>query len=188
VEPGIAVGAPVRAGDPLGAPREIPDGSTSFFMIHFAVNVYSQSVCPVDYLNAGGHSVFGGMWQTAAYGEELTEPMPCNPLAVTFPLTRAWLRTSGSLPPRIDFTRLDPTTGEYTYRLLDAGGIVLESGAVNRFNPTALPYSTIDLLPSGSASPHLGIYDIVNGTMRIAWGDAARPADLTGASVYTLAP
>jgi len=128
------------------------------------------------------------MWQTAAYGEELAEPLPCNPLAVTFPLTRTWLRVSGALASRIDFTRLDPTTSEYTYRLLDAGGIVLESGAVNWFNPTALPYSTIDLLPSGSATPHLGIYEIVSGMMRIKWDDVARPPDLTGASEYSSAP
>ncbi|MEK6698616.1 MAG: M23 family metallopeptidase, partial [Nitrospirota bacterium] len=188
VEPGIVVGTPVRAGDPLGAPMEIPDGDSSFFVIHFAVNVNSQTMCPEDYLNAGGHSLFDGMWRTAAYGEELTEPLPCNPLAVTFPLTRTWLRASGPLAPKIEFTRLDPTTSAYTYRLLDAGGIVLESGAVNWFNPRALPYSTIDLLPSGERAPHLGIYDIVSGTMRIIWDDAVRPTDLTGASVYTLAP
>ncbi len=190
LEPGIVVGAAVHAGDPIGTP-----GSPSSALIdhnHFDLWLGLTPTCPLDYLHAVGRAVFDAIWSTARYQEELAEPLPCNPIAATFPMTRAWLRTSGgllvggSLVDRIEFIRLDPTTSAYDYRLLDAGGSVIESGTVD-LNPFVFPFSTIDLQPAGGPR-HLGIYDILSGTLRIAWGDAARPADLTGASEYSSAP
>ncbi len=186
VEPGITVGTHVHTGDPLGAPSEYPIGALSYFMIHFALNIHAQTVCPAGYLNAEGQTLFDDIWQTAAYGEMLTEPLPCNPTTVSFPLARTWLRSSGPLAPKIEFTRLDPSTQAYTYRLLDADGTIVETGTVSQFDPGALPYATIDLLPAGGAAMHLGVIHIVGETMRVNW-NASRPVDLSGASVYTFA-
>jgi len=187
LEPDIVVGARVRAGDPLSTVGGFSSGSVSHFHSTFSVRIGLDDVCPGDYLNADGRSVFDTIWPGARYMEELAEPFPCNPVAATFPLTRAWLRTSGSLAPRIELTRLDPTTTAYAYTLRDGLGTAIESGSIV-INPFASPHPTIDLLPVGGGAPHLGIYDVVSGTMRIAWDDATRPTTLTSASEHTLTP
>ena len=118
LEGGIAVGASVISGQALGAAGNVGP----FNMTHFGVDRNTGTPCPLSYLDASSLALFNVLWQTAAYEEELAEPFPCNPMAVTFPLTRVWTRSSGSLPAVIEFTRPSPHTTEYGYTLRSIAG------------------------------------------------------------------
>ncbi len=185
IEAGVAAGVSVIAGQALGAAGDVgPFNST-----HFGVDRNTGSVCPLDYLNVSGLALFNVVWQTAAYEEELVEPFPCNPIAVTFPLTRVWTRISGSLPAFIEFTRQGTATG-YRYTLRTTAGDLLQSGAIVELRPgAALDSGTFDLLPDGASTPtRFARYQIVSNEMQVAWA-ATRPGDLSGTSVYsTTAP
>ncbi|HLF93875.1 MAG TPA: peptidoglycan DD-metalloendopeptidase family protein, partial [Planctomycetota bacterium] len=89
LEPGLAVGSPVVAGQAVGA----AGNAGGHFMSHFALTLNTGVVCPLDYLNPSGLALFTTIWETAAYAEELAEPFPCNVKDVAFPRTRAWTRT-----------------------------------------------------------------------------------------------
>jgi murein DD-endopeptidase MepM/ murein hydrolase activator NlpD len=183
LQPGIVVGASVVAGQPIADAGNVG----TIHLTHFAVQSGIDTLCPEPFLSAGGRAVFDAIWAGATYNEELCEPLPCNPRDLVFPLTRAWQRESGALAPRIEFTRLDPTTPDYRYTLRDAGGVALETGDVVQ-DPQAVPYPTLDLLPDGGGATHLGVYDIVGDLMSIDWSDVARPASLAGAGQYRFAP
>ena len=177
-------GEQVSAGQPLGNAGTIGD---AFHMIHFGVRENFDEVCPLDYLSASAIVHCDLIWQTAAYGEELTEPFPCNALNVSFPVVRIWQRASGNLSIIIEFVRLTPERYEHRYSLRDSRfGPVTETGKV-RLQPNALPNAGhIELLPS-SGPPKLGIYRITGGEMLIDWG-TTRPANLSRGSRYTSAP
>jgi murein DD-endopeptidase MepM/ murein hydrolase activator NlpD len=183
LEPGLAVGSPVVAGQALGEAGH----AGGVVMTHFALRLGPAAVvCPLGYLDPSGLLLFTALWETAAYAEELVEPFPCNRRDVTFPRTRTWTRSSGALSPVIEFTRLDAATTDYRYALRDGpGGAVLEAGVVVALRPGAtLDTGTLDLRPDGSPLPtRLARYRVVSGEMRIDWG-ATRPADLSAASVY----
>ncbi|HSB63313.1 MAG TPA: peptidoglycan DD-metalloendopeptidase family protein [Thermoanaerobaculia bacterium] len=184
--PGIAVDASVVAGQALGPAGDVGP----FNATHFGLDRSTGSVCPLSYLTAPSLALFDFLWQTAAYEEELAEPFPCNPIAVTFPLTRVWTRISGSLPAVFELTRLDPHTTDYRYTLRNVLGAIVQSGAIVALQPSATPDSgTFDLRPDGSPIPTVfARYRIVSNDMQVAWG-ATRPADLSGASDYsTTAP
>jgi len=128
------------------------------------------------------------MWRVASYTGELCEPFPTNPRNVTFPLTRRRTRQSGSLAAAaIEFTRADGANPQYTDRMLDANDVTIDSGTADAA-AWLRPQTTIDLRPSGGGPAHLGVYDVVSETMRLALGEpgAARPADLFAASVYMM--
>jgi hypothetical protein len=79
----------------------------------------------------------------------------------------------------------------HDYSLVDGTGRVMEGGSVVVQTRTTPP-SIIDLQPRDSqgravASARAGVYDIVNGTMKIAWAapGAPRPTSLANASTYT---
>ena len=183
LQPGIVVGAPVTVDQVIA-----DAGQTGPHCItHFAMRTGVDATCPLPFLSTTGRAVFDSIWSAAAYNEEFCEPFACNPIDVSFPLTRQWARESGGLAPRIDITRLDPTTSAYDYTLRTAGGAVLETGSIT-FNPIALPHATIDLTPAGGGATHLGVYDIVDDTMWIDWNNAVRPVSLVGASVYRTSP
>ncbi len=184
IEAGIAVGASVVAGQALGTSGDVGP----FNATHFGLDRSTSSVCPLSYLNASGLALFDSLWQTAAYEEELVEPFPCNPIAVTFPLARVWTRIgTGSLAPVIEFTRQNPTTG-YRYTLRDLLGGILQSGAIVALQPSAtLDSGTFDLQPDGSpVATRFARYRIVSGDMSVAWGPV-RPVDLSTASLYSTA-
>lgn len=182
LEAGIAVGTSVVAGQALGAAGNVGP----FDMTHFGVDRNTGTACPLSYLNTASLALFNDLWQTAAYEEELVEPFPCNPMAVTFPLTRRWTRSSGSLHAFIEFTHLGPRPTDYRYTLRSADEVVRESGTVVALQPSVtLDSGTFDLWRDGSpTATHLARYRIVSNEMQIAWGPA-RPADLSGASVYS---
>lgn len=185
LEGGITVGVSVVAGQALGAAGNVG----TFNMTHFGLDRGTDSICPLSYLNASGLALFDSLWQTAAYNEELVEPFPCNPIAVTFPLTRVWTRISGSgvpFAPVIELTRTDPGTTDYRYTLRSTTGTVIQSGAIVALRPGAAPDSgTFDLRPDGSPVATLfARYRIISGDMRVAWGPI-RPVDLSGASIYS---
>jgi hypothetical protein len=187
--PGIAVGAAVTAGQPLGLAGDTGPPGTPFFITHFAVQRGTGAQCPLPYLSAAGQALFAQIFASAAYFEELAEPFPCNAGDVAFALTRAWTRTAGALAPRIDFTRSEPSgSAPYGYTLRDGTGAIIETGAVTSLAPLDAPlWGAIDLQPSGGGPPHLGLWTITGDALRIDWG-AARPASLAGASVYTTPP
>ena len=123
------------------------------------------------------------MWQTAVYRQEICEPFSANDRNAVFPLTRTWVRQSGTLSEQIDFICVDALTNEYQYTLYDSSGIATETGSVS-ISANATPYPTIDLTPSVGSTSHLGIYNILSDTMQIAW-ETTRPDSLDNASVYT---
>lgn len=186
---------------------------TVYYITHFQLDDFSytnpisgasnpNAVSPESYLTPEGRSIFNRMWSAAAYNSELTEPFPTNPRTALnpFPIRRTWTLQSmpeGSvLPAHIDFTYVDPAIDptsqfHHNYALFNSNGAVIETGSV-QLQPKASPYSTIDLQPRDgngrpSGPPRLGVYDIVSSTMKIDWGapGAARPSNLSNASVYT---
>lgn len=176
--PAIVVDAPMAAGAVLGDPGDFG----SFFAVHFALRYVTESVCPTDVLSPAAETLFDGIWAEAAYAEELVEPFPCQSLSADFPLTRTWQRTAGSLSPRIEFSRAAPDSVIYDYALRDAVDAVIETGTA-AIDTSTTPAS-IDLIPDGAGTIHLGVYRVVSGEMSIDWDDVARPADLAGASTY----
>ena len=183
VRAGIVVGASVVTGQVLADAGQVG----TIHLTHFAVVSAVDAVCPEPFLSPAARALFDTIWADAVYNEEFCEPLPCNPTDVTFPLTRGWNRETGSLAPRIEFTRLAPTTSDYRYTLRDAIGTLLETGTLS-YNTHGVPYSTLDLVPDGVGATHLAIYDIVGDTMQIAWNDVLRPASLAGAGQYRFAP
>lgn len=193
---GISPGATVTRGQPIGRAgtqsQFIGSQSYTWAMTHFQVDDFSQNqgstnpnaVNPESFLDASGRDLLDRLWRAAAYGEELTEPFTGNPRDVAFPLTRTWTRESGSLDERLDLTRSSAVSSEYTYVFSNPGsGGAPERGSVT-FTP-AQSMSTIDLEPQGGTIRR-GVIDIVGDTMRIslAPAGAARPASLSGATVY----
>lgn len=192
----IQQGARVMAGQRIGTPgvqsAMIGRTNVTYGMIHFQVDDFSQNsgqtnqmaVGPAQYLDEAGRAMFNQIWPKAKYYGELCEPFDRNPRDAQFPLTRTWTLESGALPQRIDFTRLDPTTNDYAYALIDGSGRTIESGTL-QIEPTATPLATIDFQPRAGA-PRRGVYDIVSDRMDLALGEAgaSRPANLAGAAVY----
>lgn len=183
LQPGIVVGASVADGDVLGDPGSFAPG---FHAVHFALTEFTESVCPTPALTPTAQTLFDSIWADAAYNEELTEPFPCNPLSVSFPLVRTWQRTAGGLAPRIDFSRASGASLGYGYVLRDAGGAVTETGSASI--DTSTTPASIDLVPDGGGATHLGVYRVVSGEMLLDWNDLARPGSLAGASSYESSP
>ena len=195
VASGITANASVTRGQVLGNAGVIAPTTgrgVSYAMTHFQVDDFSRnegstnpnSVNPETFLDPAGRALFDAVWRTAAYDVELTEPFTGNTRDVTFPITRTWTRESGSLAARIDLVRRDASSNVHTYVMYDGAGAVTERGSISAFAPTG-SQSSIDFQPQGGAARQ-GLIDIVGGTMRLdlpAPG-AARPGDLSGASVY----
>ncbi len=183
---GISAGASVTAGRPLGAAGDTGDGVSHHYITHWQVDRGVDSVCPLEFLSPAAAALFDTIWANAAYNEELTEPFPCNPLAVSFPLTRTWTRTSGPLAQRIDFVRLDPHTQDYRYVLRNAAGTQVDAGTVSSLQTNRGPAGGLIDLHSDGGAVRLGRYRIIGAQMLITWA-AARPADLAAATAYTTA-
>lgn len=195
VASGITANAPVMRGQVLGNAGVIAPTTgrgVSYAMTHFQVDDFSRnegstnpnSVNPETFLDPAGRTLFDAVWSTAAYDVELTEPFTGNTRDVTFPITRNWTRESGSLAARIDLVRRDASSNVHTYVTYDGSGAVTERGSISAFAPTG-SQSSIDFQPQGGALRQ-GVIDIVGGIMRLALPapGAARPRDLSGASVY----
>jgi len=196
VAPEIQPGARVTAGQPIGTPgvytAMMGRTSVTYGMVHFQVDDFTQNsgktnqmaVGPAQYLDEVGRAMFNQIWPNAKYYGELCEPFDRNPRDVEFPLTRSWTLESGTLSARIDFTRPDPATNDYTYSLIDSSGRTIESGTL-QIEPLATPLATIDFQPRGG-STRRGVYDIVSDRMELALADAgaSRPSSLSAATVY----
>lgn len=191
VEPGIEIGATVARGDVIGTAGTISPEDPSHYMIHFGVGIGTDTVCPADLLSLAGQTVLDTIWTTAEYDEELVEPYRCNPIDVSFPLTRVWSRESGIIVAQgtnvetIEFTRVAADLRDYTYTLRDVFDAVIETGTVPWMDIRENPYIAIDLKPDGGGATHRARIDIVSDTMRIDWNDTTRPADLSGAAVFS---
>ncbi len=120
VAAGIAAGAAVARGQALGTAgvqtQMIGTSSVTWAMTHFQVNDFSKNeglthpnaVSPESYLSPSARAAFDALWATAAYSQELTEPMATNPRGAAFPLTRVWMTMDAAAVSRIDFTHADP--------------------------------------------------------------------------------
>jgi hypothetical protein len=197
--PGIAAGATVARGQPLGTAgvqtQFIGSSQVTWAMTHFQVNDFSRNegltnpnaVSPELFFNAGASSLFDTIWRTSAYQTEWCEPFPTNSRLVGFPLSRMWTLRSGSLPARLDVRCVSENSADYEYALRSADGTT-ETGIL-RVEASAKPLARVEARPSSGAS-RLGVYDIVSGTLELNLGSAGgqRPSSLTAASVYTTAP
>lgn len=195
--PGIAAGASVRAGQPIGIissyTRTIGTITVTYGFTHFQLDDFSSNagltnqnaVSPERFLDAEARALFDGMWQDAFYPQEFVEPFATNPRDVTFPMRRTWSLQSGTLAARLEFTRADASANDYAYVMRDGAGTVVESGRVE-LEVLAKP-STIDFFPAGNAQRRRGVYTVVDGTMRLDYAapGAARPLTLAGAAMYT---
>ena len=180
---GISAGASVTTGQPLGAAGDTGNGVSHHYITHWAVDRGIDQVCPLEFLSPAAAGLFNTIWANAAYTEELTEPFPCNPVAVSFPLTRTWTRTSGSLAPRLDFIRLDAHTQDYRYVLRNAAGTQVDAGTVSSLQTNRGPTGGLIDLHSDGGAVRLGRYRIIGAQMLITWA-TTRPGDLAGATVY----
>lgn len=182
IDAAIAVGTSVIRGQVLGGPSA-PYPHT---VVHLGLRANGQAVCPNDHFSPSGHTVFQSLWSTARYWGELVEPLACNPIDVSFPLTASRTRISGSLSPaRMEFTRLDALTSDITYTLFDAANNVTEYGTVH-FAPFKR-IGEVNLTPTSPTGPtRLGVLNIEGQDMMIDWDTSVRPTSLAGASHYVL--
>lgn len=178
----ILIDEVVRAGQPLGTA-----GNAG---VHFQVDdleYYREmgnpnAVSPEPFLTAAAKSLFDGLFIRATFAAELVEPFATNPRALAFPASRTWTRAGGDGPAGIRFTRRSARSDVYDYALLAESLSPTETGTVV-LNTTARP-ATIDLV--SPVSRRLGVYDIVSNELRLSLASAgtARPADLSGATIY----
>jgi hypothetical protein len=198
VNAGVAVGAVLAAGQPLGTPGSAlvlsslgTSGTPFTAAIHFQLDDLEfhregpdpKAVSPEPFLSAQAKTLFDGLWSSAAFGHELVEPFVTNPRTLNFPASRTWTRAGGDGPAGIRFTRTRAQVAEYEYALLAESGTVIETGAV-AINVTARPYPLIAL--TAPTSVRLGLYDIVSSELRLSLANPGSPraSDLSGASVY----
>lgn len=193
---GIVGGATVRRGQVLGVPATISafigPRSVTFAMAHFQYDDFTHNegmtnpfaVNPDTVLSVSGRALFETIWRTAAYTAELVEPFVGNARDVTFPLTRTWLRESGSLAVRIDLTRSSPNSTDYQYVMRDGAGGVVEQGTAG-VDAGARPFATIEFRPA-SGGTRQGVWDVFNDRMQMDYAapGGQRPAGLGGASTY----
>ena len=197
--PGIAPGAPVTAGQPLGIAgiqtRTIGTLTTTYAMTHFQLDDFSYSggltnmnaVSPEAFLSSTGKALFEQIWTRAAFSAEQLEPFASNSRDVAYPQSRVWTRDTGDFFASIEFRRSDARTNDFDYVLRSENGSASETGTV-RVEPLARPWPRIDLVPQGGAS-RPGIYNILDDRMEISLSSPGgnRPSDLATASVYRTA-
>ena len=197
VSPGIAPGATIARGVPLGMAgtqtQFIGSSEVTWAMTHFQVNDFSRNeglsnpnaVSPEMLFSTTGRTTFEAIWRTAAYQTEWCEPFATNSRLAAFPIARTWTRQSGSLPARIDVRCVSGSSQDYEYTFRAADGSQSEVGTF-RLDPSAKPVSRIDAQPATGAE-RLGVYDIVGAGMRLNLGapGARRPFSLDGSAVYS---
>ncbi len=186
----VVVNELLLAGQPVGTAGTITttiDGlAITYAMTHFQLDdlefhrevANPKAVSPEPFLTAEGKALFDSVWATAAYFQELLEPLATNVRAITV-TTRTWMRAGGDGPAGIRFTRTGST---YTYELLAESGTVVEAGTVS-LAPTSRP-PTIDLV--SPTATRLGTYDILSNELRLTLANPgiSRPASVTPANVY----
>lgn len=199
--PGVSAGATVSAGQPLGTvaafTRTIGTITVTYGFTHFQLDDFSRNVgltntnavSPETFLSGDVRQLFNAIWSEAFYIQEFVEPFPTNPRDVAFPMTRSWLRQSGDLAMRLEFTRADAFDNDFAYLMRDGAGAVVERGRV-QLEALAKPHSLIDFLPAGGAPRRRGLYSILDGIMRLDYGmpGAGRSPGLDAAATYTTTP
>ena len=186
----VVVDEVLAAGQTIGTAGTITatfgDATITYAMTHFQLDdlefhreiANPKAVSPEPFLSAAAKPLFDRLWTTAIYFQELVEPFATNPREA--PITvRTWTRAGGDGPAGIRFTR---RATAYTYELLAESGTVIEVGDVV-LRLSARP-AMIDLI--APTAIRRGVYDIVSNEMRLSVASAgmARPADLSGASLY----
>ena len=197
VAPGVAPGATIARGAPLGMAgtqtQFIGSSQVTWAMTHFQVNDFSRNeglsnpnaVSPETFFSATGRAVFEAIWRTSAYQTEWCEPFATNSRLAGFPMARTWTLQSGSLPARIDVRCVSGDSRDYEYTFHAADGSQSEAGLL-QLDPSATPLSRIDV-QSAAGGARLGVYDIVDAALRLNLGasGAPRPSSLDGAAVYS---
>jgi hypothetical protein len=196
---GIAVGARVTRGQPLGSAgvqtQFIGTSQVTWAMSHFQVNDFGRNegltnpnaVSPEAHLTSRSRVLFDVIWRATAFRTEWCEPFPTNSRLAGFPIVRRWTLRSGTLPASLEVRCVSESSADYEYTSRYADG-TLESGVLS-VDATAKPLARVDMRPSSGAS-RLGVYNIVSGTMELSLGaaGAARSATLADASVYSSLP
>jgi uncharacterized protein (TIGR03437 family) len=196
----IVTGASVTAGQRLGVPavttQMVGTEAKTWAQIHFQLDDFTVNyglsngfaVSPEAHLDAAGRILFDELWSRAAYSVEMCEPFPSNPRDVQFPLTRTWVRQTGGLAERIDFTCQGPLSPVYGYALFDASNSVVERGTVE-FQSYGPQGTAFDLLPEGGVERRHGLMRIVGDTMQLDYSAAGRPrpAGVQAASIFRTA-
>jgi murein DD-endopeptidase MepM/ murein hydrolase activator NlpD len=186
--------AEVRRGQVLGVAGTVTTslgGSTvTSSMVHFQVDDYEyyrqmpepNAVGLEIFLTVDGRQAFDRLWSSAVYPQELTEPFAANPRSTRFPLVRTWHRESGTGPMGITFTRRTIRDLEYEYSILAESGTAIETGRA--VLSLTRPFASLELI--SATGFRSGVYDIIDDRMRLALASsgAARPVNLTDASVY----
>jgi len=200
VAAGIAANEIVRAGQAIGTAGTVSGRvgtqNVTYAMIHFQLDDFEyyreipnpNAVSPESFLAASARSFFTALWANAVFTHELVEPFISNPRTLRFPASRTWTKVGGDGPAGIRFTRRNAAASlEYDYALLADSGSVVEAGTLT-LSSTARSASTFDLV--SPTSRRLAIYDIVSNEMRMSLAPpgAARPTDLTSASIYRTIP
>ncbi len=182
----IVLGNVIMEGGVIGDPYD----KTTFRSNHLGLMVHGELLCPSDFWHASAQTQIDALWPLCFYSQEPVEPRMHSDYAARMPLTSRWERRtsgSGSSAAQVQFTRLDATTNDYDYALLDSAGATTEWGQVN-FN-MAYPFGTLKFVPDASLGlgDRYGVYDIVEDVLTLDWDGAGTPSDLLGASVYDLA-
>lgn len=198
VSPGLTAGSPVTAGQALGLPgtQQIFIGNipVTFAMTHFQLDDMAASdgltnlnaVSPESHFSPGARTALAGLWASAAYSQELSEPFLANPRGnLPFPtLLRSWVVQGPAPVLRLDIQHGTASPAGLTYLLTfasggtEAGTLVLQSQAGTD--------SRLDFQPAAGGPPRLGLGDILDETLRMSLGNpgAPRPANLENAWTF----
>lgn len=201
LEPGVTHGATVIRGQMLGTAGSQTQNQAggvpvTYAMTHFQLDDFSFShgltnssaVSPVSYFSAAAQADLAAIWSQSAYRQMVCEPYLTNPRGLLGKPTviRTWMRTTGALANRIDFSCDFSDSGATGYTLYDANGNALEAGTA-ALTPVTAGTTTVDL--SSASGVRQGIVFAKDTLLRIAYsapgGD--RPADFTTASEYATA-
>ena len=197
IAPGVAAGQTIAKGSPLGTAgtqtQFIGSSLVTWAMTHFQVNDFSRNeglsnpnaVSPESVLSTAGRATFETIWRTAAYQTEWCEPFASNSRLAGFPMLRTWTIQRGSLPERLDVRCVMGGGVDHEYTFRDPDGSARESGSI-RLDPSAKPLSRVDMQPV-SGAVRLGVYDIVDASMRLNLGapGAPRPPSVDDAALFS---
>jgi hypothetical protein len=183
----ITPGAWVTRGQALGLAGTFSSGTSG--MTHFQVvdpTGGSTARAADGYMADTAQAQLHNIWKTAAYVQEWCEPYLDNVAAKGFPMSRAWTKQSGDGPVTIVLSCV-ADGAKPQYSILGASGATMETGTLT-LGWWERPVTTVDFV-SSTGAVRLGVYDIVDGSMKLslAPAGASRPS-LDEAASYTTGP